>query len=459
MATRILRLMGWLGIAVASIALVAQHGLLPGERYAYYVFGAGMACVIACVLGQWRGIARIFDRPLTRYGAAAVTGVLIVLCVVGATRQSRLSDQTLAVLARLDSPLTVVVFERPFELQRWQDELKEYEYASRRVSAEYVDPDTQPAVAKQYQVQQYGTAVCTYKGRTEPVDSFTEQALTNGIARVVFDQQRKLYFTSGHGERDTASSEPGGYGTMSAALGRDRFTVGTVEISRQGGVPGDAAVLVVAGPRTDFVPGDIDALTRYLGNNGKLLMALDPPVKPDAPPLTNLIALAHDWGFDVGNDIIIDASGLGQILGVDASVPVASNYPLHPITPGFTLLTAFPLARSVSPVTGGVNGRSPQTFVETGPNSWAETDATALVAGGEVTVAFDEAKGDRKGPVSIAAAVSAPSVRSDGGDPTGTPAAGARVAIVGDSDFASNAAVTTQGNKDLFLNTIGWLSA
>ena len=33
-----------------------------------------------------------------------------------------------------------------------------------------------------------------------------------------------------------------------------------------------------------------------------------------------------------------------------------------------------------------------------------------------------------------------------------------RVVVYGDSDFAANSAFSIQGNKDLFLNTIGWLS-
>ena len=61
-------------------------------------------------------------------------------------------------------------------------------------------------------------------------------------------------------------------------------------------MPDDAAVVVVAGPRTDFFPNEIDALKKYLDKAGKVLLELDPPDKPDSPPLTNLIALAHDWG-------------------------------------------------------------------------------------------------------------------------------------------------------------------
>ena len=33
-----------------------------------------------------------------------------------------------------------------------------------------------------------------------------------------------------------------------------------------------------------------------------------------------------------------------------------------------------------------------------------------------------------------------------------------RVAVFGDSDFAANFALGIQGNRDLFMNTLGWLS-
>ena len=33
-----------------------------------------------------------------------------------------------------------------------------------------------------------------------------------------------------------------------------------------------------------------------------------------------------------------------------------------------------------------------------------------------------------------------------------------RVAVMGDSDFAANGGLGIQGNRDLFMNTIGWLS-
>ena len=48
-----------------------------------------------------------------------------------------------------------------------------------------------------------------------------------------------------------------------------------------------------------------------------------------------------------------------------------------------------------------------QSIAETGPRSWAEKDIRGLMTSGQVSL--DESKGDKKGPISIATAVSATS--------------------------------------------------
>src|SRR5438034_5858914 len=154
------------------------------------------------------------------------------------------------------------------------------------MTAEYIDPDKKPTIAKQNQVQQYGTIVFNYKGRTERVTSDNEQDITNGIIKVVSGQQRKVYFTQGHGEKDTGSSEPQGYNTISAALGRENYTVDKLVLAQQGAVPDDTTVVIVAGPKNDFFALEIEALKKYLDRGGKLLLELDPPDKADSPALT-----------------------------------------------------------------------------------------------------------------------------------------------------------------------------
>jgi ABC-type uncharacterized transport system involved in gliding motility auxiliary subunit len=473
MLNRILSLVGWVGTAMVFVAVAIRFGLPAKEQYAYYLAWAGLICVLAYTLGQWREIVKIFARRQARYGTLAATSVLVVLGIlvainyIGARQNKRwdltankqfsLSDQSKNVIAKLDAPLQILVFDKETEFPRFQDKLKEYQYLSKQVTAEYIDVDKKPAAARQNQISQYGTIVLNYKGRTERVTADNEQDITNGIIKVVSGQQRKLYFTQGHGERDTGSSDRDGYNAIAAALGRENYAVDKLVLAQQGAVPADATMVVIAGPKTDFFAPEIDALKKYLEKAGKVMLEIDPPDKPDSQPLTNLIALAHDWGVQVGNDVVVDVSGMGRLIGTDASVPVAANYPPHPITQRFTLLTAFPLARSASPVTGGVNGHTAQTFVESSPRSWAEADIKSLLASGEVSL--DESKGDKKGPVSIGSAVSASSTAAPNpGDLPDAPKPETRVVVIGDSDFAANSGLGIQGNRDLFMNIIGWLS-
>ena len=87
-----------------------------------------------------------------------------------------------------------------------------------------------------------------------------------------------------------------------------------------------ATSMVVAGPRVAFLPPEVDALKRYLDKGGKVMLMIDPPDKADAPPLANLIALSHEWGVDLGNNIVVDVSGVGRLLGTDETVPVAVSF-------------------------------------------------------------------------------------------------------------------------------------
>jgi ABC-type uncharacterized transport system involved in gliding motility auxiliary subunit len=202
-----------------------------------------------------------------------------------------------------------------------------------------------------------------------------------------------------------------------------------------------------------LLEGEVGLLREYLQKRaGKLLVLLDPPDK-SAVPMPLLTGLLREWSIEPGNNIVIDASGVGRLFGADASVPVAASYPPHAITTGFELLTAFPLARSMAAAEKPADGRTPQTIIETSPRSWAETD---LAATGQVEMNAD--KGDKQGPVSIAVAVSAAAEGTAGQKPDDKEKPETRVVAVGDSDFATNAALGIQGNGDLFMNTMAWLS-
>jgi ABC-type uncharacterized transport system involved in gliding motility auxiliary subunit len=481
MINRILSLFGWFGVALVTLALAVTRvpALNNYSQFSKPLAIAGLVCVLAYIAGEWREFAKLFRGRQARYGTLATVSVLVVLGIliavnyIGARQNKRwdltankafsLSEQTRNVLTKLDAPLQITAFAQDVDFPRYQDKLKEYEYGSNQVKTEYVDPVKKPTIARQNQIDRANTILFAHKGRTERVvaDDATEQEITNAIIKVVSGQQRKLYFVQGHGERDTAASDGNGYQAIAEALSRENYMVDKLVLAQAGSVPDDASVVVVAGPKTDFFPPEIEALKKYLDKAGKLLLEIDPPDKADAPPFSNLIALAHEWGMDIGNDLVVDASGMGRLIGTDASVPVVATYGSHPITETFSFVTAFPLARSVTPVMGGVNGHTAQPFAQTSAQSWAETDIKDMRATGKVSL--DESQGDKKGPITIAAAASAASTApapADGSTPPDpeAPKPETRVAVVGDSDFAANAGLGIQGNRDLFMNTIGWLS-
>lgn len=476
MVNRILGMVFWLGVAALLATFAIGRWYPAGDKYVTYLLYGGLVCLLVYVLGQWREIVKMFAGRQARYGALTgvsvlvVLGILIAINYIGARQNKRwdlttnqqfsLSDQSRNVLKKLDAPLQITVFDKTDNFGRSRERLKEYEYVSKNVSIEYVDPDKKPALASQNQIQQYGTLLFNYKGRSERVTTDTEQDITTGIIKVVQGQTKKIYFTKGHGEKDTASAERDGYKAIADGLGRDNYSVDSVVLAQVGAVADDAAVVIVAGPKADFLPGEITALKKYLDKSGKLLLEIDPPEKPDSPPLTNLIALAHEWGVDLGNDIVVDVSGMGQLVGTGPEVPLAASYPSHAITQRLKLITGFPLARSVTAVAGGVNGHTAQGIVQTSERSWAESDIKSVLTTGKVQM--NAATGDKPGPVMIAAAVSASASAQTPASPkpgeADAPKPEARVVVFGDSDFASTSALGIPGNRDLFMNTIGWLS-
>jgi ABC-type uncharacterized transport system involved in gliding motility auxiliary subunit len=483
----IFNIVGWIGtvlvfaaLAIRGIPFLGIPSLFPAaEQYATYAAWAGLAAVIFYMAGQWRDVAAFYQGRGARYGTLSLVSILVFLGILVAVnylgaRQNRrwdltanqvysLSDQTVRILRELKEPVTFVVYELNERQDIHRDRLEEFGYHSSQVRSEFVDPNREPARAQEAKIEAVPTILIQYQGRTERVTSSNEQDLTNGLIKAITGQAKKVYFTQGHGEKDPAASDRAGYSTITDALKQDNFAVETLLLVTQKTVPDDATIVVIAGPATDFFPAEIEALKAYVAKGGKVLVMLDPPAKAGAtqPQLTQFLA---GWGITAGNDVVLDASGVGQMLGTDASVPVAAQYPSHPITQGFRVLTAYPMARSMSPIEGGTDGHNAQPIVNTSQQSWAESDISSLSSkGGQVE--FNPEKGDKQGPITLAAAVSAPATvtppkpANASPDSPDTPAPPeTRVVAVGDSDFASNMAIGVSGNRDFFMNALNWLA-
>ena len=481
MLNTILGVIGWLGTLLVFAGVGIRVFRPQWDQYAYWCAIGGLVCVLIYTLSQWREIVRSFGKRQTRLGAftsLSVVAVLVILVGVNylVTRRDKrwdltagksysLSDQTVKVLNSLKAPVKITVVDQPNGFQRFRDALASYEYASKNVQVEYLDPDKNPARVKDLGVVNYGTVVVEQGDRRERIMSDREQEITNTLIKVTTGRQVKAYFVEGHGERNSAGSDRNGYASAVDVLKRDNYNVATIALAQTPEVPADASVLIIAGPTSDFLPAEVEAIRKYLRKGGKALFLLDPVIGTTMRPVPNLEGLLKDWGITVGHDVVLDVSGASQ----DATIPVALNYPDNPITRDFHTFTAFPLAQSVKGQADIQLGPTAATadLIKTSERSWSESDIKSLSSG---KVSLDEKAGDHKGPITLGLTLSmdapdapAPPAPAANAASTDKPADAPkkpqmRIAVLGDSDFASNAVAGVPGNTDLFVNINNWLT-
>src|SRR5688572_17059211 len=380
MVNRIVGVIGWVGTALVFGAVAIRFLRPEWMQYGTYMTWAGLVCILAYMLGQWRDVVSFYGTRQARYGTVSVVGILVAIGIFIAvnylgTRQTKrwdftenqafsLSEQSVKILQGLDAPVQFTVYDQETAFDRFRQRLGSYRYESDKVEVDYVDVDRQPARAKEAEISAYGTVVVTYKDREQRLTAVEEQDVTNALIKLVSGKEKKVYFTQGHGERDTGGSDRLGYAGVAAALGRDNFTMSGLVLAQQKEVPDDASVVIVAGPQTDFLAPEIDALKRYIAKGGKVMFLMDPQIT-GAADIANLRGLLKEWSIELGNDVVVDASGMGQLFGGNESVPVVVNYPPHPITESFRVMTAFPLSRSINIAQGGAH--TPQPLLQTSP--------------------------------------------------------------------------------------------
>jgi ABC-type uncharacterized transport system involved in gliding motility auxiliary subunit len=479
MTQRILGFLSWVGVVLVFGALVVRFTKPEWDQYATYAAYAGLALVLLYTLGQWREIVAFFRRRNARYGTIAAASVVVVLAILVAinylsnrrnkrwdlteNQQYSLSEQSNKLLGSLTAPAKFMVFDQATGLDRFRPRLDAYQYGSRQVEVEYVNVDKDPVKTKEYKVDAYGTIVIEYMGRTERVTTDSEQDITNALIKVVNPTAKKVYFLSGHGEKDPGNSDRKiGYNAIADSLKRDNYEFATLALAQTNEIPMDATVLVIAGPRTDLLEQEVPLIDNYLtSRSGKLLVLFDPPDNFKQPtPMPRLTGLLNEWGIQATETVVFDVSGFTS----QPTAPVAAPpYPAHAITTNFGFVTAFPLVRALQPQTSPQK-RSGQTFLQTASRSWAEKSLASL-SDQKSPVQADPAQGDITGPVSIGVATAVPAAT-----PEPAPAANTtkpedepkkpetRVAAIGDSDFIANAYLGIEGNRDLFMNTVNWLA-
>ena len=337
-----------------------------------------------------------------RYGFNTLVMVVLVLGIIGVVealsyrhnarldltenRRHSLSSQTIQLLKGLPTKVNAVAFYRSDQPGKRlaEDLFKQYaRYAGDKFTWKSVDPDREPTLAKAFGVEAYGTTVLEAKGRTEKVlDADQEEKLTNGLVKVTRESKRVVYIIQGHGEPEITNTERTGFSEAKDALDKANYEAKPLALARQGKVPDDASVVIIAGPRNDFFGPEIDALDAYLGRGGKLLAMINPPF-PEKSQAESVKKLLGKYGFALGDDLVIELNPIGQLFGIGPQVPIVQQYEPHPITRDMAgITTLFPLTRSVDTASPPPPASRCSRWPRPAPDSWGETDRQASSSAG-----------------------------------------------------------------------------
>lgn len=462
---------GFISVVVILASLVIYlmaKSLLP---YAAVGLLAGMVCLLIYIAVSFERLSAFFTRQSTKYGLNLAVTVIVLLAIIGLVevisarhnkrfdltpeKMHTLSPLTKKVLKALDEEVNVIVFYQRDQVFEFRDLLKQYRDETSKISYQFFGLDQNPGKAKEYGVGSYGATVVESQGKRRTFNYCTEENVTNGVISVTREKEEVIYFLKGHGERDfTDVDKREGYSSVSSALEAEGYTLKSLLLLREEKVPEDASVLIISGPKEEFLPTELQAISDYAFKGGRILFMIDPYTVPD------LVDYLKDYNILMGKNVVVDKGS--KLFAGDIFSPVVPLYRKHPITQHFDVATVFPIVCSVEligpPKSDKVVAKS---LAQTTPGSWAETDRESIKRG---NVYFQEWE-DKRGPISVVAVAEVYGGAKEKTKDEGTKEEKkkkevtiGRIVVCGDSDFASNLYLSILGNRDFFLNIINWLA-
>ena len=397
----------------------------------------------------------------TKYAAYATTYILVILAVIvvanvladrynksydaTANKRYSLSDQTAKIVKGMKQDATITYFNQSTRFSEGRDLLDEYANLSPKVHVKYVDPDKDPQAAREAGIRNFGTAIVQVGMKKDEAKSMTEEGITGAFIRDLKNTTRTVCFVAGNGEHQLDDSNKEGLSDFKSLLSKDDYETRTIDLLQKAEVPSDCTTLVVAGPTHNYEQPQVDAIKKYVEDGGRALLMLDPPLKlgrdeiADNDALTNLLS---SWGVTPQKDLILDMNPISQLTGLGPEVALVTRYESQPIVTDMKgTATGFPLARSLDIKNTG------KTSVQKLFDSSSSSLATKNLSSPAVNV---KDPNNEKGPLTLAAA---------GTYNTGKENSQGRFVVVGSSSWAANRFINFNGNSDLALNAVNWLSS
>jgi hypothetical protein len=403
-----------------------------------------------------------------------------------------LSPKSQSVLRELNKDVDVYVFLSRGEsgFLSTDELLKRYSAASQHVRLHYVDPDREAGQFKLL-AQRFGVAAGVLEsgearadvaavvaladqndknwhvgredlvaadlgggaqGGSDEVQLKGEQALTGAIVQVTSGRPTKLCVTQGHGEWSLTDGDERSLSSLQRGLKHDNLVWEPLDTLGLSSVPSGCDAMLVVGPLRPFSDAEAKLVVSYVRGGGSALLMLDPVIEHDQIASTGFEGALRELNIRLDTDLVIELDK-ERLLSRNAAEFVVTEFGDHETTRALqhSARVFLSLARSVSPLG---NAGDVQILMRSGDRAFGKINIAEVSPDAEPT----RGAADVEGPVSLAVATQlSPTGQVDKADRNKR---GGRLAIIGDSDFLTDALLQTPelANFHLASALIGWTS-
>ena len=426
--------------------------------------------------GKRTNITIVLMSKIFKYGLSPVifsftllVGLVVLNYVVAVKTSSfdvtkyktnTLSLQTLTLLDDINFNVTLKAFypDTDAHYRKINLLLDKYIKKNRRITVEFIDPLKNPVIAKEYEVTLPRTIIFETAGKQTRINPpstgkrHNEWNITVALYRLMTDQTKTVYFTTGHGEFILTDTKEKGLNIAKEKLIEQNYLVETVNPLEEGRVPEDCSLLVIAGPKVPFIDEEAAMIKDYLDNGGSALVMVGPGIQ------ANLDRLMRYYGLKFGDDYIYETSSKLTTEMYGPLSPFCSAQDSSEITeklPNQNFL--FPFVRSVNILfpTGDVKI---SRLLASSKDSWAESDMESWKTV-QTNIKPSRDENEKKGPITVAVVTEREFMVPDSLATMENESYQVRSAFFGNTGFITNFFVTLfPSNMNVFLNTVNWIT-
>ena len=471
------------GVLIGLLSLLWANEI---NQWVTLAFGIAVAGIIAWAIATPQEFFATITGRQSQYGTRAILSTLLMIGIVGLTynlleravitmdmtvnTSFTLSDETIEILEQIQTPIQITGFYPPEMLtDREIDDqfFRLYESESNgMITRQYIDPIQQPALATAFGAASSinfrdGDVYVSFLNDVGEVDfdsialvprtTSQERDMTQAILRLLSAGQFTIYFDQSLGEIDTLDNTQTGMSLINTYMQETGFVTAPIDLISTVAsgqlIPQNASALILANPRVDPPESVIAVIDEYLRRGGSLFIMADTQTDFMLNDSFFNNYMWTNWGIRMTDMVVIDplASGATPLDIRTYAISDGSSISslLDPTDPNS--VTEFRVTRAVEvsdnpPV---FNGR----VIQTSEVSYGETNLDTLFTQNEYPYNDGD---DVRGPLTTVAFAD---------DPVDEGGSGARIILVGDSDFVTNGQISSPlGNVYLFLGSIGWLT-